>query len=104
MNIEDSCRLFLSKIALLNTVLPVHCYDGLGGGGEENAATSSGFPWRRRASLSQRGPVFCRPPVRHLSANFFILSPLPIFIMRFLIILRFYRTNIYKLRFYEMVR
>ena len=33
MNIEESCcRLFLSKVALLNTMLPVHCCDGWGGG------------------------------------------------------------------------
>ena len=30
-NIEDSCRLFLSKVAVLNTVLPVHSC-GRGGG------------------------------------------------------------------------
>lgn len=82
MNIEDSCRLFLSKVALLNTTLPVHCCcDGWG----EESASSSGFAWeRRRASLSQRGPTSCWPPVRHLSANLFILTPLlSIFIMRF---------------------
>lgn len=34
MNIDDSCRQFLSKVALLNTILPVHyycCCDSSGG-------------------------------------------------------------------------
>lgn len=38
MNIEDSCRLFLSKVALLNTVLPVHCCDGWGRGEKRQRA------------------------------------------------------------------
>ena len=36
-NIEDSCRLFLSKVAVLNTVLPVHSC-GRGGGEERQRA------------------------------------------------------------------
>ena len=33
-NIEDSCRLFLSKVAVLNTVLPVHSCGGEKGSGQ----------------------------------------------------------------------
>ncbi len=32
MNIEDSCRPFLSNVAWLNMILPVHCCDGWGEG------------------------------------------------------------------------
>ncbi len=56
MNIEDSCRLFLSNVALLNTILPVHCCDGWGKENCEQLRFCLGE--RRRASLSQRGPAF----------------------------------------------
>lgn len=78
MNIEVSCcKLSLSKVALLNRMLPVHCCDG----GVEEAASSSGFAWGRRRVLESEGasaPVghLC---IRHLSANFFYPFTLSLF-------------------------
>ena len=90
MNIEDSCRPFLcfAKYDVGRTYFFV-----MFGGKKGSEQLRFCLGGRRRAILESEGAAFLVghwPPVRHLSANFLILSPFPIFIMRFSTILRFY--------------
>ncbi len=89
MNIEDSCRLFLSNVALLNTILPVHCCDGWGEGKLRAASVLLGG--EAPSILESEGASFL---VGHLSVisarKKFILYRCPYFNMRFSSILRSY--------------
>lgn len=91
MNIEDSRRLFFSKVALLNSMLPVHFVDGRRG--KKDSEQLRFCLGEAPSILESEGASFLLATCPSSQRQFlypFIIAPLPIFNMRFLSILRSY--------------